>query len=242
MSSIQEPGQRWNKMRNIWNIIDRLRGKGGCPWDRKQTPASVQIYLVEEAHEAAAAVRANQMQEVADELGDLLFMVLFLIHLYEEEGVFRLEDVCDGVCNKMKRRHPHIFGDLAVHSAEEVVDNWERIKADEKASSGKTGLGIPESLPALMRGYRMLARLASKQQAGWNDLPTQVEGLSHQHQVLRQCLCDGQAVPPQVFGEFLLSLVNLARLKGCHAETCLHEVLGRLEEIGKSMDGNSRRS
>lgn len=79
------------------------------------------------------------MQEVADELGDLLFMVLFLIHLYEEEGVFRLEDVCDGVCNKMKRRHPHIFGDLAVHSAEEVVDNWERIKADEKASSGKRG-------------------------------------------------------------------------------------------------------
>lgn len=233
MSRVQAPDQRWNKMRNIWNIIDRLRGKAGCPWDRRQTPSSVQTYLVEEAHEAAAAVRANQVKEVAEELGDLLFMALFLVHLYEEKGLFQLEEVCDLVCDKMRRRHPHVFGDLSVHTAQEVVDNWEKIKADEKASTGKAGLGIPESLPALMRGYRMLARLAREQQPQWNDLKAQITELSHQHQVLQQHLSDGEAVPPQIFGELILSLVNLARLKGCHAESCLHEALGRLEATSK---------
>lgn len=229
MTSVQRIDLRWDKMRNVWNLIDRLRGIAGCPWDRKQTPESVQTYLVEEAHEAAAAVRANQAKEVADELGDLLFMTLFLVHLYEEKGLFRLEEVCDLVCEKMTRRHPHVFGDLAVHTAQEVVDNWEKIKADEKASTGKAALGVPESLPALMRGYRLLARLACEQQPQWNDLSAQIEDYSRKHQVLQQNLSDGGAVPAEVFGELILSLVNLARLKGYHAETCLHDALGRLK-------------
>jgi MazG family protein len=232
MTTVPGTDRRWDKMRNIWNLIDRLRGTGGCPWDRKQTPESVQTYLVEEAHEAAAAVRANQEQEVAEELGDLLFMALFLVHLYEEKGVFRLDEVCDRVCEKMRRRHPHVFGDLAVRTSQEVVDNWEKIKADEKAASGKVALGIPESLPALMRGYRLLARLASDQPQ-LNDLNAQIEDYSCKHVGLQQRLSDGEAVPAEAFGELLLRLVNLARLKGCHAETCLHEALGRLEAANK---------
>ena len=216
-------------MRNIWEIIDRLRGVSGCPWDRKQTPASVQTYLIEEAHEAAAAVRANDVKEVAEELGDLLFMTLFLVHLYEEEGLFRLDEVCETVCEKMRRRHPHVFGDLPVRTAQEVVDNWEKIKADEKASTGKVTQGIPASLPALMRGHRMLSRLSHEKQPCWNDPAAQIADFSLKHGNLLQPLNDGVAPPPEAFGELLLSLVNLARLKGYQAETCLHKALSRLE-------------
>lgn len=224
----QEADRRWDKMQAIWEIIDRLRGASGCPWDRKQTPESVQTYLIEEAHEAAAAVRANHVNEVADELGDLLFMTLFLVHLYEEQGLFRLDEVCDLICEKMIRRHPHVFGDSPVQSAREVVDNWEKIKAEEKAANGKTGLGIPESLPALMRGYRMLSRLSREKQPQWNDLKPQLEDFALKSQALRKNLSDGEPVPSEVFGELMLSLVNLARLKGNQAEICLQDVLRRL--------------
>ena len=224
----QEADRRWDKMRAIWEIIDRLRGASGCPWDRKQTPESVQTYLIEEAHEAAAAVRANHVNEVADELGDLLFMTLFLVHLYEEQGLFRLDEVCDLICEKMIRRHPHVFGDSPVQTAKEVVDSWERIKAEEKAANAQTALGIPDSLPALMRGYRMLSRLSREKQPQWNDLKPQIEEFALKSQALAQKLSDGEPVPSEAFGELILSLVNLARLKGNQAEICLQEVLSRL--------------
>lgn len=215
-------------MRAIWEIIDRLRGASGCPWDRKQTPESVQTYLIEEAHEAAAAIRAGRVHEVAEELGDLLFMTLFLAHLYEEQGLFRLDEVCDRIGDKMIRRHPHVFGGTPVETAREVVDNWERIKAEEKAVSGTEALGIPESLPALMRGHRMLARLSREEQPQWNDLEGQIEDFALKSQALRQQLSDGGPVTADDFGELLLSLVNLARLKGSQAEPCLQDVLRRL--------------
>jgi MazG family protein len=219
---------RWEKMRAIWEIIDQLRGESGCPWDRKQTPVSVQTYLIEEAHEAAAAVRAGQVREVADELGDLLFMTLFLVHLYQEQGSFRLDNVCDLICDKMIRRHPHVFGDFTVQNAEEVKDNWEKIKADEKASTGKDSSVIPESLPALMRGYRMVSRLSHEKDSPWNDQKSKIEEFSIKSQALSKQLLDGVAVSSVTFGELLLDLINLARLKGYQAEICLHDSLRSL--------------
>jgi MazG family protein len=221
-------GNRWEKMRAIWEIIDRLRGESGCPWDRKQTPVSVQTYLIEEAHEAAAAVRAGQVSEVADELGDLLFMTLFLVHLYQEQGSFRLDEVCDLICDKMIRRHPHVFGDSTVRNAEEVRDNWEKIKANEKTATGKVPGEIPESLPALMRGYRMVSRLSHEEDSHWNDLKSGIVEFALKSQALSTQLVDGVPVSSATFGELLLHLVNLARLKGYQAEICLHDSLRRL--------------
>jgi MazG family protein len=219
---------RWEKLRAIWEIIARLRGKSGCPWDRKQTPESVQTYLIEEAHEAAAAVRTGQVQEVAEELGDLLFMVLFLVHLYEEKGSFRLVEVSDLICDKMIRRHPHVFGDATAETAREVRDNWEKIKANEKAATGKAAGEIPKSLPALMRAHRMVSRLSHDEGSAWNDLKTQAEELAQNSEALSQQLLDGVPVSSEAFGKLLLGLVNLARLQGYQAEICLHESLGSL--------------
>ncbi|ABK17843.1 MazG family protein [Syntrophobacter fumaroxidans] len=220
---------RWNKVRRIYEIIDRLRGESGCPWDRKQTPDKVQTYLIEEAHEAASAVRAGRREEAAEELGDLLFMVFFLIHLYEESGDFRLEEVCDAICEKMVRRHPHVFGETRVASAREVKENWEKIKADEKATAGKEQDRVPESLPALMRAYRMLARLSHKQGGDLNDVSAQTRKFLEMGRGLAADPAGGNTVSADDFGEMLLALVNLARLKGYRAEDCLHQRLVRLE-------------
>lgn len=226
---------RWQKVGRIWEIIDRLRGDPGCPWDRQQTPESVQTYLIEEAHEAASAVRRGLVREAADELGDLLFMVLFLIHLYEERADFRLEEVCDRICAKMIRRHPHVFGDVTVHSTQEIRDNWEKIKAEEKAAAGKSAAakstsGIPSSLPALMRAYRLISRSAQDADGRWGGLQVRSREFAEQSQKLADALSHDTPVPAEAFGELLLSLVNLARLSGYRAEDCLHEQLEKTIE------------
>ena len=222
--------ERWDKVRSVWEIIDRLRGEDGCPWDRKQTPESAQTYLIEEAHEAAGAVRSGRLDEAADELGDLLFMVFFVVHLYEERGDFHLEEVCERVRDKMIRRHPHVYGEVTVHSTEEVKQNWEKIKEGEKSSRAKLSESIPETLPALMRAYRLLARLAPKNGSGWNDRATRSEEYAQRSDRLRRDMRDGSPVPPEAFGKILLELVNLARLQGVRPEDCLHEALHSLED------------
>jgi MazG family protein len=223
---------RFARVAAIWEIIDQLRGEPGCPWDRKQTPESVQTYLVEEAHEAAAAVRAGEILEAGEELGDLLFMVLFLIHLYEESGDFSLEDVCRSISDKMIRRHPHVFGDVVVQSTQDVRDNWEKIKAGESSAKGKeTSLNdVPRSLPALMRAYRMLSRLA-QDDPSWNQGAEQTWQTVSQVSHLTQMLQDGKKVSGEVYGQLLLSLVNLARLDGHRAEDCLQQALQTLVKV-----------
>jgi MazG family protein len=230
-----ELSERWDKVRRIWEIIDQLRGEGGCPWDRKQTPESVQTYLVEEAHEASSAVRAGDHEEVGEELGDLLFMVFFMVHLYEEKGSFRLEDVCDLITEKMVRRHPHVFGETTVRSVDEVRDNWEKIKAGEKAGAGKEASVIPESLPALMRAYRMVARLAQKD-PGWDDPDAQAREYALKSNQLCEAIVSDSPVSPEMFGEVLLQLVNLARIKKLRAEDCLHERLRSLDSDNSKPD------
>ncbi len=212
----------WDKVRGVWEVIDRLRGEGGCPWDRKQTPESVQAYLIEEAHEAAAAVRAEDEREVCEELGDLLFMVLFMTHLYNERDKFRISDVCDAVVEKMIRRHPHVFGDVVVHSTEEVKGNWEKIKAKEKAGKENTASPLPDTLPALMRAHRMVARMAHKD-SRWNDFDAQKDTCALQLKSLRETLEGNGPVDSKTFGKALFLLANLARLKDLRAEECLQE-------------------
>jgi uncharacterized protein YabN with tetrapyrrole methylase and pyrophosphatase domain len=183
---------------------------------------------VEEAHEAAASVRAGDVKEALDELGDVLFMAFFLIHLYEEQGDFRLEEVCDRICEKMIRRHPHVFGDSTVHSSQEVRSNWERIKANEKVVKGESSNRVPESLPALMRAYRILSRL-SHQDPLWNDTKSQTQKFALKSQKLCEFLASDSSTSPEIFGELLLILVNLARMKHYRAEDCLHEQLRSME-------------
>jgi MazG family protein len=221
--------ERFLQVAQIWEVIDQLRGEPGCPWDRKQTPQSVQTYLVEEAHEAAAAIVSDQAHEARDELGDLLFMTLFVVHLYEEGGAFSLEEVCTQIVSKMIRRHPHVFGDTIVESSREVRDNWEKIKAAEAGNESKeAGLSsIPATLPALMRAYRVLSRLTSNQPA-WDDAGLHCRKASEMLQSIEKAVMGGNLVTQTVFGELLLAVVNLARIAGFRAEDCLQKAVNEL--------------
>ncbi|MGO9374911.1 MAG: MazG family protein [Syntrophobacteraceae bacterium] len=221
---------RWNAIKEILRIIERLRSETGCPWDRKQTPESIQTYLVEESHEAAAAVRAGKVEDVAEELGDVLFMAFFLVYLYEQRGDFSLEIVCRRISEKMIRRHPHVFGETSVSSSEEVKDNWEKIKAGEKRASGKAPEPVPESLPALIRAYRILSRLPQKENGNWNDLQSQGLEFAKESGELTSLIEDGRPNSPDELGSLLVRLVNIARLEGYRAEDILHDFLRKLEQ------------
>ncbi len=221
---------RCNAIEEILRIIERLRSETGCPWDRKQTPETIQTYLVEESHEAAAAVRARKVEEAAEELGDVLFMALFLVYLYEQRGDFSLEDVCRRISEKMIRRHPHVFGETSVSSAEEVKDNWEKIKAAEKHASGKSRTEpVPDSLPALMRAYRILSRLSQKENVDWSDIRKQGREFARESSELASGIERGRIESADSFGRLFARLVNIARLQGYRAEDILHNFLRKLQ-------------
>lgn len=227
---------RWEKVQQLWKIIKQLRSESGCPWDRKQTPESVQTYLIEEAHEVAAAVRSGLPREAAEELGDLLFMVFFLIRLYEENNDFWLDDVCDLIIAKMIRRHPHVFGNASARTPQEVRLNWEKIKAGERASGNKSNGDIPETLPALMRAYRLLSRSSHDKSTRLNDMLHQVQDFSIKSQLLVKRLESGEQLSAEAIAELFIILVNLARLQGYRAEDILHSALQPMPESLNSGD------
>ena len=148
---------------SLYDIMKKLRGPNGCPWDAKQTDATVKMYLLEEAYEVLDAVESEEPSAVCEELGDLIFQVLFLAFLAEERRAFSLLDVMEGIKDKMIRRHPHVFGDQEVKDADVVAKNWKTIKRREKGSIGNRDMAsafesIPAALPALLRAHRLIER------------------------------------------------------------------------------------
>ncbi len=144
-------------------IIKTLRGPNGCPWDRAQTIKTAKEYVLEEAYELLDAVEKTDHKGILEEAGDLLFQVLFLINLEEEEGSFHIKDVIRNVKEKMVRRHPHVFGNASVKDADEVLANWQRIKEEEKGKKNRDSNGMPYSMPGskqLTKVFKMLEKKA----------------------------------------------------------------------------------
>jgi MazG family protein len=145
-------------------IMDRLRGPDGCPWDREQTFATLRGYLLEEAYEVAEALDHQDLDGLREELGDLLFQIVFLSRLAAERGAFGAADVARGIARKMIRRHPHVFADATAETAEDVLRNWEAIKREEKGGTTRGDAsvldGIPAALPALLKAQRLGTKAA----------------------------------------------------------------------------------
>ena len=157
----------------LLGIMDKLRDPGGCPWDREQTLRTLTPYLLEEAHEVIEAIEAGDAKNHREELGDLLFQVVFQARIAREEGKFGFADVCDAISDKLTRRHPHIFADATVKDSREVIKNWERIKAEERKEKGDAPRsaigGVPAGLPALVRAERITEKAAAVN-FDWPDL------------------------------------------------------------------------
>ncbi len=208
-------------------LVKRLTAADGCPWDRQQTPQSLGIYLIEEVFELVDAIGRKDPGAIAEELGDVLFQVVFMAHLLEKEGTLELGQVVQGNVDKMIRRHPHVFGNTRLSDAGQVRDQWQEIKKAEKEAQGKASLldGVPDGLPALLKAYRVSQRAAA---AGfdWDDLEGVMDKAREEWAEMEQELAAGNtaAVSPgfaDEFGDLLFTLVNVARLAGFHPETSL---------------------
>jgi tetrapyrrole methylase family protein/MazG family protein/ATP diphosphatase len=222
-------------------LVGRLRGPGGCPWDAKQTDSTIKIYLLEEAYEVLEAVEGSVPGDVCLELGDLLFQVLFLARLAEERKEFDLVQVIEKITDKMIRRHPHVFGNVKVETAEDVALNWSRIKEEEKGfPCEKTSLleSIPVNLPALLRSHRLGER-ASKAGFDWSDKDEVWESVQKMFEKLRNAEAEKESdTMAEALGELLFGLVGLARHWGLNAEDLLRSANQKfLERFVKTEKG-----
>ncbi len=216
-------------IQKLVDLVARLRGENGCPWDKEQTRESLKPMLIEEAYEVLDALDGENPTELKEELGDLLFQVVFHAQIAYEYGEFHLADIIDRLHEKMIRRHPHVFGDADLKTSRDVLQNWEDIKAAEKGvesssqpDSGKSLLdGIPARLPALHTAYQMTAK-ASRVGFDWSRLEDIIAKLQEETKELEEAHAgqNSRKVASEV-GDLLFVVVNIARFLGIDPETAL---------------------
>jgi MazG family protein len=212
-----------DRLESLVAIMDRLREPGGCPWDREQDFPSLRPYVLEEAYEVAEAIDAGDPNALREELGDLLFQIVFLARLGREKGHFTLEQVIGNVAEKLIRRHPHVFGSATATTADEVARNWEEIKRREKgAARPRSRLdGIPAALPAMLRA-RLLADKAGQIGFDWTSPEPVMDKIAEELQELRQAAKAGnREATREELGDLLFSAVMLARHLGVDPEGAL---------------------
>ena len=211
-------------------IMARLRGENGCPWDREQTSESIKPYLVEETYEVLEAIDEQDPVKLREELGDLTLQIVFHAQMAEEAGLFTIADVLTGINDKLVRRHPHVFGDVKAETAQEVLFNWEQIKkAERQQAKGQASLldGVPRELPALLRAHRLQDK-ASRVGFDWQEAREVLQKVEEEFGELRSAM-EGQA-PEQVeaeLGDLLFSLVNLSRFLAVNPEEALRKTIAR---------------
>ena len=208
----------------LLSIMARLRDpEHGCPWDLEQDFRSIAPHTIEEAYEVADAIERGDLRALRDELGDLLFQVAFHARLADEQGAFQFGNVVDSICDKLTRRHPHVFGDAVITDAGEQTRAWERMKREERAARGEDGAlaDVPIALPALTRARKLGSRAA---QAGfdWPDATGPRAKVSEELAELDRATGSGDAGAREAeLGDLLFSVVNLARHLDVDPETAL---------------------
>jgi XTP/dITP diphosphohydrolase len=214
-----------NGVAGLIELMEILRSKDGCAWDNEQTHQSLIEYLLEESFEFAEAVESGDRKAIREELGDVLFQVIFHSRIAQEDKLdpFNIDDVANVVTNKLMKRHPHIFGDTGDLTKEEVEANWEQIKQKEKGRSSITD-GVPIAMPALMHADKLITRVKSvDNKIAQVAKSTQVEGLTQELQ------------KEEEVGQFLLSFVAMCNEKGIDSESALRKAIRKYrEEIKKS--------
>ncbi len=219
--------RRLEAFARLATIMDELREK--CPWDRKQTFESLRSLTIEETYELADAILSGDRQALKEEIGDLTMHMLFYARIAEEEGAFDIADALHAVCDKLVKRHPHIYGDAEVNDEEDVKKNWEQLKLAEGKKSVLSG--VPRSLPALVKAWRLQEKTA---QAGfeWEQVEDVWKKVEEELAELREAVQTGQdkAHIEEELGDVFFALVNYARFLGIDPETALEKVNRKFKE------------
>ena len=211
--------EEMDRFNTLVNIIARLRSPGGCPWDRKQTHASLRSALLAECYEVLEALDEGDAEKLGDELGDLLLQIVLHAQIATEAGEFELKDVINNINTKLINRHPHIFGSAKVKDAEEVAHNWEELKQEERGDTSMLA-SAPKQMPALGYSQEIQRRVA---QVGfdWEDIDGVIEKLVEEVGELKRA--DGKERKAEEFGDLLFTLANIARRLGIDLEAALRE-------------------
>ena len=209
-------------------IMDKLRDPGGCPWDREQTPESLAPYFLEEAYEVVDAISSGDPDKICEELGDLLLQIIFVSRIGRENGWFDLDAVCDSISEKMIRRHPHVFADREVEDSAEVLRNWEEIKQTERAAQPKASVldGVPSSLPALLKAYRMTEKAAAVGFDWRKPADVMIKMREEMDELEAELNSGDEAAADRVrseMGDVFFVMANLARHLKVEPETALQE-------------------
>jgi len=236
------------QLAKVLDVIDSLLAQGGCPWDRKQTPQSLSDYILEEAFELAEAVRADTpvpcaveaeagktapeadeqaVAEVAEELGDVFFLLLFISRLYDRSGRFDLAQVFKANAAKMIRRHPHVFADLEINGQQDILTNWERIKREEKKNGENDKPGVydtlPKGLPPMLKAYRIHSK-AARVGFTWETDEDQRAQLEQEADELARAVASGdEDAIREEYGDYLFTLIEYGRRLGLKANAALDD-------------------
>lgn len=210
-------------------IMQRLRGPKGCPWDKEQTMESLIPFIVEEAYEVIGAIDAKSPEMLKEELGDLLFQIIFMCQLAREKGDFDIEDVMALSAEKMIRRHPHVFGKIKAKTSKDVLKHWSRIKKEEKDGKKRKGYlsDIPEHLPALLKAHKVTEKAA---EAGfdWSDIKEVFEKVEEEIAEFKAELKKGNIQRMEAeFGDLIFALVNVGRFIEINPEEALRKTIAR---------------
>lgn len=235
-------------MTPILDIIRTLRGENGCSWDQKQTPLTMWRCLAEELYELEEGLVKEDLTNICEELGDVLFQVLFIMEIFHEAGQIPFDQVVGEVAKKMIRRHPHVYGKATVDSDEELHRQWDRIKglekADQKKKSGqgqntqpKSALdSVPRGMPGLLRTMKV-SKCAVKQGFDWDNMTGVLDKVKEEIREFETAIAENDSDNAMVeFGDILFSLVNVARFAGFHPETALGRSTAKFETRFRTME------
>lgn len=226
---VSEDALRYREFSKLRQVIAELRGPDGCPWDKKQTHESLKKYLIEEAYELIDSIDEEDDEGMIGELGDVLLQVMLHSQIGEDEGMFTIDDVIEGITAKMIRRHPHVFGDVEVNGEEDVLVNWQKIKEDEKGGETKAPQsildGIEKSLPNLLRAEEYQKR-AAKVGFDWDEVSEAWKKVREEVQELEEeILCPNRDVEriKSELGDLFFALVNISRYYDIQAEEAVYK-------------------
>ena len=211
-------------------IMKRLRGPGGCPWDAEQTHESLTRYLLEETYEVIEAIDAKSPEHLQEELGDLLLQPVFHAAIAEESGSFSMNDVIQTLCEKLIRRHPHVFGDMHIADSNAQIENWEQIKKLEKAAERTSALsGVPPHLPALLKAQKITEK-AARVGFDWEHIDQVMAKVMEELHEFEEAMIAGDNDHMEAeLGDLLFAIVNLGRFLSINPEEALRKTITRFQ-------------
>lgn len=234
-----DAGSTMTEFDRLVDIMTRLRGPNGCPWDAQQTHESLRPYLLEEAYEVLEAIDEGDLERLPGELGDLLLQVVFHAQLGAETGRFDIEDVCRKISDKLEHRHPHVFGEVTVSGADEVLTNWERLKRQEEEHQDRESAldGVPHHLPALQQADK-LQKKAAKVGFDWQDYQGPLAKIEEELQEAQAAASPAEVI--HEIGDLLFAVCNYARFLKVDPESALRQANARFSRRFRNVEAQAK--